>query len=191
MLANSVVALILVIQVTLVTPVIPATPVRFCGRLQNLKSEFQNLNLDFPLECNPSLTCHSCHPTMMDKSLGTLLHFWGVFQFTQVQLLPSPHKKSWMGKFFSELQLCIGWGGGGGGTTRKFQKGCPVLLGNPDKKYDYCITLPRTFVHDCSYPSNPSHLSHHSPLYFPLTSHPNHPRYPYYFSRCSYPTHAS
>ena len=90
MLANSVVALILVIQVTLVTPVIPATPVRFCVRLQNLKSEFQNLN-----------------PTMMDKSLGTLLHFWSVFQFTQVQLLPSPHKKSWMGKFFSELQLCI------------------------------------------------------------------------------------
>ena len=27
--------------------------------------------------------------TIMDKSLGTLLRFWGVFQFTQVQLLPS------------------------------------------------------------------------------------------------------
>ena len=32
-------------------------------------------------------------PTIMDKSLGTLLHFWGVFQFTQVQPLPSPQKQ--------------------------------------------------------------------------------------------------
>ena len=31
----------------------------------------------------------------MDKSLGTLLCFWGVFQFTQVQPLPSPHKQCW------------------------------------------------------------------------------------------------
>ena len=31
----------------------------------------------------------------MDKSLGTLLRFWGVFQFTQVQPLPSPHKQCW------------------------------------------------------------------------------------------------
>ena len=38
----------------------------------------------------------------------------------------------------------------------EIRKGCTVLLGNPDKKYDYCITLPRTFVHDCSYPSQPS-----------------------------------
>ena len=28
----------------------------------------------------------------MGKSLGTLLHFWGVFQFTQAQTLPSPYK---------------------------------------------------------------------------------------------------
>ena len=107
MLANSVVALILVIQVTLVTPVIPATPVRFCVRLQNLKSEFQNLNLDFPLECNPSLTCHSCHPTMMDKSLGTLLHFWCVFQVTQVQYYCSPHpiKKAGFAHFFQSCNF--------------------------------------------------------------------------------------
>ena len=31
----------------------------------------------------------------MDKSLGALLRFWGVFQFTQVQPLPSPHKQCW------------------------------------------------------------------------------------------------
>ena len=47
-----------------------------------------------------------CKPTIMDKSVGTLLRFWGLFQFTQVQLLPSPHKQC------SEFQLCIGWGEG-------------------------------------------------------------------------------
>ena len=103
--ANSVVPLILVIQVTLVTPVIPVTLVRFRIRLQNLKSGFQNLNLDFPLECNHSLTCHSCHPTITDKSVGTLLHFWGIFQFTQVQLLPSPHEQNWMGNFFQSFNF--------------------------------------------------------------------------------------
>ena len=50
----------------------------------------------------------------MDKSLGTLLRFWGVFQFTQVQPLPSPHKQCWtrVSRIFSEIQLCIGWGEG-------------------------------------------------------------------------------
>ena len=37
-----------------------------------------------------SIKCFSC--TIIDKSLGTLLHFWGVYQFTQVQPLASPHK---------------------------------------------------------------------------------------------------
>ena len=52
--------------------------------------------------------------TIMDKSLETLLHFWGVFQFTQVQPLPSPHKQCWtrVSRIFSEFQLCIGWGEG-------------------------------------------------------------------------------
>ena len=50
----------------------------------------------------------------MDKSLGTLLHFWGVFQFTQAQPLPSPHKQCWMrvSRIFFGFQLCIGWGEG-------------------------------------------------------------------------------
>ena len=49
------------------------------------------------------------------KSLGTLLLFWGVFQFTQVQPLPSSHKQCWTRVFrsFSEFQICIGWGVGG------------------------------------------------------------------------------
>ena len=47
----------------------------------------------------------------MDKSLGTLLRFWGVLKFTQVQPLPSPHKHCWtpVSIIFSEFQLCLGW----------------------------------------------------------------------------------
>ena len=56
--------------------------------------------------------------TIMDKSLGTLLHFWGVFQVTQVQPPPPPppppHPANNVGlvypEFFSRFQLCIGWG---------------------------------------------------------------------------------
>ena len=50
----------------------------------------------------------------MDKSLWTLLRFWGVFQFTQVQPLPSSHKQCWtrVSRIFSEFQLCLGWGEG-------------------------------------------------------------------------------
>ena len=40
--------------------------------------------------------------------------FWRVFQFTQVQPLPSPHKQCWtrVSRIFSEFQLFIGWGEG-------------------------------------------------------------------------------
>ena len=50
----------------------------------------------------------------MHKSLGTLLHFCGVFKFAQAQPLPSPHKQRWKGvsRIFPEFQLCIGWGKG-------------------------------------------------------------------------------
>ena len=42
------------------------------------------------------------------------LRFWGVFQFTQDQPLPSPHKQCWtrVSRIFSEFQLCIGCGEG-------------------------------------------------------------------------------
>ena len=52
--------------------------------------------------------------TIMDRSLGTLLRFWGVFYFTPAQKLPSPHKQCWTraSRIFSEFQLCIGWGEG-------------------------------------------------------------------------------
>ena len=87
----------------------------------------------------------------MDKSLGTLLRFWGVFQFTQVQPLPSPHKQCWtrVSRICSEIQLCIGWGEG---ELQEHFENDAVLRGSREitGKYAYCITVPRTFVHDCS-----------------------------------------
>ena len=70
----------------------------------------------------------------MDKSLGTLLHFWGVFQFTQAQPLPSPHQRYWTraSRIFSESQLCMGLRGEGGRNARKFRKGSTVSWGNPE-----------------------------------------------------------
>ena len=40
---------------------------------------------------------------------------------------------------------------GGGRTARKFRKGCTILRGNRERteKYEYCSTVPRTFVQDC------------------------------------------
>ena len=46
---------------------------------------------------------------------------------------------------------------GGGRTARNFPKGCTVLRGNREmtEKYEYCSTVPRTFVPDCSSPVFP------------------------------------
>ena len=45
---------------------------------------------------------------------------------------------------------------GGGRTVRKFRKGCTGLRGNREmtEKYEYCCTVPRTFVQDCRYQIN-------------------------------------
>ena len=64
--------------------------------------------------------------TIMDKSLGTLLHFW-VFSNSH-RSNPSSHTTNNFGcmypEFFSEFQLYIGWRGGT--TARKFRKRCTV-----------------------------------------------------------------
>ena len=44
-------------------------------------------------------------------------HFWGIYQFTQVQSLYSPHKQCWT--YVSTLYR-VGGGGGGRRTTIKF-----------------------------------------------------------------------
>ena len=68
-------------------------------------------------------------PTIMDKSLGTLLRFWDVSHFTQVGPLPSPQKQCWthVSRIFSEFQLCIGWGEGE--LQENFENDALVLRG--------------------------------------------------------------
>ena len=62
--------------------------------------------------------------TIMDKSLGTLLHFGGVFKFTWVQ--PSPHPTNNVGRvypeFFQSFNFVHCMGFGGGRTEWKFRK---------------------------------------------------------------------
>ena len=68
-------------------------------------------------------------PTIMDKSLGTLLRFWGVFQFTQVQ--PPPHPTNNVARvFIQNFFLSTLYRVGGVRTARQFRKGCTVLRGN-------------------------------------------------------------
>ena len=77
---------------------------------------------------------------VIDRSLGTVLHFWGFFQFTQAQLLPSPHKQSW--KHVSRIFFGVStlYRVGRGRTARKFQKGCSILILDNCPK-DFCPWL--------------------------------------------------
>ena len=51
-------------------------------------------------------------------------------------------------------------GGGGGRSARQFRKGCTVLRGNRQmtEKYDYCSTVPKTFVQEFDRLSTSSRL---------------------------------
>ena len=91
---------------------------------------------------------HELTATIMDKSLGTLLRFWGVFQFTQVQPLPSPHKQCWTRASRIFFRVSTLYRVGGGRTARKFRKECTVLTGNREmtEKYEYYSTVSGTFV---------------------------------------------
>ena len=92
--------------------------------------------------------------TIMDKSLGTLLRFWGVFQCTQFQPLPSPHKQCWtrVSRIFFRVSTLHRVGGER--SARKFRTWCTVLrvYGEVTEKYASCSRVPRTFVQDCLNP---------------------------------------
>ena len=86
----------------------------------------------------------------MDKSLGTLLHFWRVFQFTQAQPLPSPTNN--VGhvhpEFFLSLNFVWGWGGRGRREMQEnFEKEALFDKGTQnDRKIcpkDFCLWLYR------------------------------------------------
>ena len=66
---------------------------------------------------------------------------------------PSPHPTNNIGCVYPVTFPSLNFVHGGvGRTARKFRKGCTVLLGNQGmtEKYEYCRTVPRIFVHDCS-----------------------------------------
>ena len=52
---------------------------------------------------------------------------------------------------FFRVSTLYSVGGGGGRTARKFWKVCTVLRGNREmtEKYEFCSTVPRSFVQDC------------------------------------------
>ena len=87
--------------------------------------------------------------TIVDRSLGTLSRSWGVFQCTQVQPLPSPHKQLMLDECIQNF-FRVGWGEGE--LQKNFEKDA-LCRGNREmtEKYEYCSTVPRTFVQDCSY----------------------------------------
>ena len=86
----------------------------------------------------------------MDKSLGTLLRFWGVFQCTQSN--PSPYPTNNFGQVYPEFLLSFSFvygGGGGGETCKKVSKRMHCFKREPRNEYEYWSTVPRTFVRDC------------------------------------------
>ena len=67
-------------------------------------------------------------PTIMDKSLETLLRFWGVFRFTPVQNLPSPHKQCWTRVSRIFFRVSTLYRVEGVRTAGKFRKGFSALF---------------------------------------------------------------
>ena len=98
----------------------------------------------------------SDNQSIMDKSLGTLSRFWGVFQFTQVQPLPSLHKQCWTRVSTIFFRVSTLYRVGEGKTARKFWKWCTVLRRNREmtEKYEYYSTVPRFFAQDCTWVAN-------------------------------------
>ena len=97
-----------------------------------------------PVRCKKSIHASKAdllQSTIMDKSLWTLLHFWDVFQFTQVQPLPSLHKQCWtcVSRIFSRVSALY--------TVTCFMR----EPRNDRKIWILQYTVPRTFVHDCSW----------------------------------------
>ena len=104
----------------------------------------------------------------MDKSLGTLLPFWAF----PIHTGPNPplirHKQYWtrVSRIFSDFQLCIWWGEGK--LQENLEKDALFYDGpRMTEKYEYCITVPRTFVHECRFTLFLSRLL----LFSPRTKH--------------------
>ena len=83
----------------------------------------------------------------MGKSLGTLLRCWVHTDLTP-PLTPQTMLDECIQNLFPVSTL---YRVGEGRNARKCRKGCTVVRGNIEikKKFEYCITVPRTFVQDC------------------------------------------
>ena len=91
--------------------------------------------------------------TIVDRSLGTLSRSWGVFQCTQVQPLPSPHKQLMLDECIQNFfRVSTLYRVGEGELQENFEKDA-LFRGNREitEKYEYCSTVPRTFFQDFSY----------------------------------------
>ena len=60
--------------------------------------------------------------TIMDKSLGILLNFWGIFQFTHTLPLSSPHKQRWTHVFRIFFPVTTLYRAGEGELQENFEK---------------------------------------------------------------------
>ena len=107
---------------------------------------------------NSSESLHSgdvwCYlqPTIMDKSLATLLHFWAFSNSHRPN--PSLHSTNNVGHVYPELFLSFNIvQGGGRENSKKNSKRMHCFMRKPrmKEKYEYCITVPRTFAHYCSF----------------------------------------
>ena len=89
----------------------------------------------------------------MDKSLGTLAFLWcfPIHTGPTPPLTLQTKLDAYIQNFFPVSTL---YRVEGGRTARQFQKERSVLEGNPEmtEEYEYCISVPRTFVHDCLNP---------------------------------------
>ena len=100
----------------------------------------------------------------MDQSFGTLLHFWAFSDSHRPK--PSPHPINNVARVYPEFFLCTGWREGK--LQENFEKDAPFYEGpRMTEKYEYCITVPRTFVHDCRFTLFSSRLV----LFSPRTKH--------------------
>ena len=100
-----------------------------------------------------------CNQTELHSWTKVLGHFCisGAFSNShRPNLSPHPTKQCWTraSKIFSESKLCMGLKGGRGGgeKCKKISKRKHCFMREPrmTEKYEYCITVPRTFVYDCT-----------------------------------------
>ena len=103
----------------------------------------------------------------MDKSLGTLLHFWAfpIHTGPNPPLTPQTMLDACIHNFLRVSTLYMV----GEGKLQENLEKYALFYDGPrmTEKYEYCITVPRTFVHECRLTLFSSRLL----LFSPRTKH--------------------